>query len=94
MKRLKKATHTSKYPILSRSMDQIDLCLCQPCNQKLLKFEFFFSSYKIYQLNNLIRSSEEKSKWLQDLYEAIEKVKNTAEDKINYSSLKSNSKIT
>lgn len=38
-----------------------------------------------------LRSQEEKSKWLQDLYEAIEKARTINDDKQNYSSLKSNS---
>jgi FERM/RhoGEF/pleckstrin domain protein 2 len=54
------------------------------------------NSFTIYSSNRSLLvaavSSEEKSKWLQDLYEAIEKAKGYDEDnKCNFSTFKSNS---
>ena len=40
----------------------------------------------------IFRSDDEKRKWLQDLYEAIDKAKINNDEKQNYNSLKSNSK--
>ena len=72
---------------------QIVRCQSLQCNFK------FANKQKILCLNKIkqkyffdLSSQEEKLKWLQDLCEAIEKVKCQNDDKINYSSLKSNSK--
>jgi DNA polymerase III alpha subunit len=51
-----------------------------------LNYQFIYNFF-------YIRSQEEKKKWLQDLCEALEKVKNLNEEKSNYLSLKSNSKL-
>jgi hypothetical protein len=37
------------------------------------------------------RNQEEKTKWLQDLYEAIEKARNVQDEKFSLNTIKSNS---
>jgi FERM/RhoGEF/pleckstrin domain protein 2 len=53
------------------------------------------NSFTIFCSNRSIlvaaTTPDEKSKWLQDLYEAIEKARGVLEEKINYSTIKSNS---
>ena len=53
------------------------------------------NSFTIYSANRSLLiaavSADEKAKWLQNLYESIEKCRNSGEDRAYYSSLKSNS---
>lgn len=53
------------------------------------------NSFTIYSSNRSLLvsavSQDEKSKWIKDLYEAIEKARHFNDEKINYSSIKSNS---
>ena len=94
--RSKTAIHTFQYQIHLQFTVQIGRFLLLPC-EFFISFLFFrfLLFYQFNFLNNYFffkfRSRDEKNKWMQDLYDAIEKARSSNEDRYNFSTLKSNS---